>query len=150
MAGKARKSTHGKKASTKALAKRRSAKPAAPKKRVEIDETKHYEVAEIGPIYMEWVKRVDPFQDVLEENNKGDDCKWSAEPQTIFEGHMKKSVKEALEKKVVWPWVMKEDSEAAITQKKKILKSKGFKEWKNPKAKGRETNWTMRYAVDAK
>jgi len=177
MAGKARKSTHKKKASTNALARRRSAKPAAPKKRVEIDETKHYEVAEIGPVYIEWgkkkiknakgkivkeyylkkeskhriwVKWVDPFQDVLEDDNKGDDCKWSAEPQTVFEGHMKKSIKEALEKKVVWPWVTKEDSEAAAAQKKKLLKSKGFKEWKNAKAKGRETNWTMRYAVDAK
>ena len=39
MAGKARKSTHKKKASTNALARRRSSKPAAPKKRVEIDET---------------------------------------------------------------------------------------------------------------
>ena len=39
MAGKAKKSTHIKKASSKALEKRRSAKPAAPKKRVEIDET---------------------------------------------------------------------------------------------------------------
>ena len=39
MAGKAKKSTHKKKASTKALDRRRSAKPAAPKKRVEIDET---------------------------------------------------------------------------------------------------------------
>ena len=63
---------------------------------------------------------------------------------------MQKSIKEALKKKVVWPWVTKEDSEAVATQKKKILKSKGFKEWKDPKAKGRETNWTMRYAVDAK
>ena len=121
MAGKARKSTHKKKASTNALVRRRSSKPAAPKKRVEIDETvsnlliyetisivvaaytninikKHYEVAEIGPIYMEWgkkkiknargkivkeyylkkeskhriwVKWVDPFQDVLEANNEG-------------------------------------------------------------------------------
>ena len=79
-----------------------------------------------------------------------DDCKWSAEPQTVFEGHMKKTIKEALEKKVVWPWVTKEDSEAAAAQKKKLLKSKGFKEWKNAKAKGRETNWTMRYAVDVK
>ena len=39
MAGKARKSTHKKKASTNAFARRRSSKPAAPKKRVEIDET---------------------------------------------------------------------------------------------------------------
>ena len=63
---------------------------------------------------------------------------------------MKKQIKDALEKKVVWPWVTKDDSEAAATQKKKILKSNGFKEWKNSKAKSRETNWTMRYAVDAK
>ena len=60
-------------------------------------------------------------------------------------------VKEALEKKVVWPWVTKEDSEAAANQKKNILKSKSFKEWKNPKAKGKKANdWTLRYAVDAK
>jgi len=178
MAGKARKSTKLKKASTKALARRSSSKTAAPKKRVDIDETKHYEVAEIGPIYLEWgkkkirnskgklvkeyylkkdskhriwVKWIDPFQDVLEDDNKGDDCKWSAEPQTVFESHMKKMVKEALEKKVVWPWVMKEDSEATANQKKNILKSKSFKEWKNPKAKGVKANdWTLRYAVDAK
>merc|ERR1719447_163716 len=53
-----------------------------------------------------WVKWIDPFQDVLEDDNDlGTDCKWSAEPQSIFEGNMKKMVKEALEKKVVWPWV---------------------------------------------
>ena len=39
MAGKARKSTKAKKASTKALARRSSSKTVAPKKRVEIDET---------------------------------------------------------------------------------------------------------------
>lgn len=39
MAGKARKSTKLKKASTKALARRSSSKTAAPKKRVDIDET---------------------------------------------------------------------------------------------------------------
>ena len=39
MVGKAKKSTHGKKASSKALAKRRSSKAPAQKKRVEIDET---------------------------------------------------------------------------------------------------------------
>jgi len=100
MAGKARKSTHAKKASAKALATRRSAGKSSTttKKRVEIDETKHYEVAEVGPIYLEWgkkrtknskgkpvkeyylkkdskhriwVKWVDPFQDVLEDNNHG-------------------------------------------------------------------------------
>ena len=38
MVGKAKKSTHGKKAGAKALAKRRSAKAPAPKKRVEIGE----------------------------------------------------------------------------------------------------------------
>merc|ERR1712063_163048 len=45
-----------------------------------------------------WVKWIDPFQDVLEDDNDGAECKWSAEPQSIFEGHMKKMVKEALEK----------------------------------------------------
>jgi len=176
MVGKAKKSTHGKKASTKALSKRRSAKPPASKKRVEIDETKHYEVAQIGPVYLEWgkkktknakgkivkeyylkkdtkhriwVKWVDPFQDVLEEDNGGDDCKWSAEPQAIFEGHMKKMVKEALEKKVVWPWIAPNDADA--DRRKKILKSTGFKEWVNPKAKGAAANkWTLRYALEAK
>ena len=39
MVGKAKKSTHGKKAGAKALAKRRASKAPAPKKRVEIDET---------------------------------------------------------------------------------------------------------------
>ena len=38
MVGKAKKSTHGKKANAKALAKRRTSKAPAPKKRVEIDE----------------------------------------------------------------------------------------------------------------
>merc|ERR1712131_113970 len=58
MAGKARKSTHSKKASSKVLASRSKSKPAAPKKRVEINENKHYDVAEIGPVYLEWGKRV--------------------------------------------------------------------------------------------
>ena len=38
MVGKAKKSTHGKKANAKALAKRRTSKAPAPKKRVEIEE----------------------------------------------------------------------------------------------------------------
>lgn len=174
MAGKARKSTHAKKASAKALATRRSAGKTAPKKRVDIDETKHYEVAEIGPVYLEWgkkriknargkvvkeyylkkdskhriwVKWADPFQDVLEDDNKGDECKWSAEPQSIFEGPMKKMVKEALEKKVVWPWVDLKDEDSS--NRKNILKSKGFKEWRNPKAKNAKKNdWVLRYAIE--
>jgi len=177
MVGKAKKSTHGKKASSKALAKRRSSKAPVQKKRVEIDETKHYDIAEIGPVYLEWgkkktknakgkivkeyylkkeskhriwVKWVDPFQDVLEEDNDlGTDCKWSAEPQTIFEGNMKKMVKEALEKKVVWPWVAPNEDDSS--RRKNILKSSGFKEWKNPKAKSAaENKWKLRYAIEAK
>jgi len=174
MAGKARKSTHAKKASQKVLAKRSSKSPA-PKKRVEISETKHYEVAQVGPVYLEWgkkkiknargkivkeyylkkdtkhriwVKWIDPFQDVLEEDNNGDECKWSAEPQSVFEGPMKKMVKEALEKKVVWPWIGQNDDDA--TSRKNTLKAAAFKEWTNPRAKGAATKWTLRYAVEAK
>merc|ERR1712063_117075 len=172
MAGKARKSTHSKKASSKVLASRSKSKPAAPKKHVEINENKHYDVAEIGPVYLEWgkkkiknargkivkeyylkkdskhriwVKWIDPFQDVLEDDNDGAECKWSAEPQSIFEGNMKKMVKEALEKKVVWPWVAPDEDESA--KRKNLLKSKGFKEWTNPKAKGPQKKWTMRYGI---
>lgn len=179
MAGKAKKSTHGKKASNKILAKRRSVgSTQAKKKVVEINETKHYDVAQIGPVYLEWgkkktkndkgkiireyylkkeskhriwVKWTDPFQDSMEidDNKEGDECKWSAEPQTIFEGHMKKMVKEALEKKVVWPWIA--PSEDDSNRRKAILKSSGFKEWKNPNAKGKRANqWELRYPVDAK
>ena len=77
------------------------------------------------------------------------ECKWSAEPQSVFEGkHMKQLVKEALEKKVVWPWVEPDDDDA--DQRKTILKSKGFKEWKNAKAKSKANKWIMRYAIDPK
>jgi len=176
MAGKARKSTHGKKASSKALAKRRTSKPPKKQKRIEIEETKHYEISAVGPIYLEWgkkrtknakgklvkehylkkdskhriwVKWADPFQDNLEDDNEGDECKWSAEPQGVFEGkHMKQLVKEALEKKVVWPWIAPADEDA--DQRKSILKSSGFKEWKNPKASGKKLNWQLRYAIDPK
>jgi len=175
MAGKARKSTHSKKASSKVLASRSKSKPAAPKKHVEINETKHYDVAEIGPVYLVWgtkkiknargkivkeyylkkdskhliwVKWIDPFQDVLEDDNDGAECKWSAEPQSIFEGHMKKMVKEALEKKVVWPWIDRGDEDA--DKRKSVLKSCGFKEWTNPRAKGSANRWKLRYAIEAK
>jgi len=174
MAGKARKSTHSKKASSKVLASRSKSKPAAPKKHVEINETKHYDVAEIGPVYLVWGKRVrvtkrgslnsrrqvakeyylkkdskhriwvkwiDPFQDVLEDDNDGAECKWSAEPQSIFEGHMKKMVKEALEKKVVWPWIDRGDEDA--DKRKSVLKSCGYTEWKNPE----NGEWKLRYAL---
>ena len=77
-----------------------------------------------------------------------DECKWSAEPQSIFEGHMKKMVREALEKKVVWPWIAPNEDEAE--KRKQVLKSQGFKEWKNPKAKGNSNKWTLRYAIEAK
>ena len=77
-----------------------------------------------------------------------DECKWSAEPQSIFEGHMKKMVREALEKKVVWPWIAPNEDEAA--KRKQVLKSQGFKEWKDPKAKGNSNEWTLRYAIEAK
>ena len=77
------------------------------------------------------------------------DCKWSAEPQTIFEGNMKKMVKEALEKKVVWPWVAPNEDDSS--RRKNILKSSGFKEWKNAKAKSAaENKWKLRYAIEAK
>ena len=61
---------------------------------------------------------------------------------------MKSLVKEALEKKVVWPWVEPDDDDA--DQRKTILKSKGFKEWKNAKAKSKANKWIMRYAIDPK
>ena len=61
---------------------------------------------------------------------------------------MKKMVKEALEKKVVWPWIAPDDDDA--NKRKAVLKSSGFKEWTNPKAKGKETKWTLRYALEAK
>merc|ERR1712096_407472 len=100
---------------------------STPKKVVEIDETKHYEISEVGPIYLEWgkkrtknakgklvkehyikkdskhrvwVKWVNPFEDLLERDNElSGECIWSAEPQNVFEGkHMKQMVNEALEK----------------------------------------------------
>ena len=61
---------------------------------------------------------------------------------------MKKAVKEAIEKKVVWPWVAPNDEEA--TKRRAILKLKGFKEWVNPKAKGSANRWKVRYAIDPK
>ena len=78
------------------------------------------------------------------------ECKWSAEPQGVFEGkHMKQMVKEALEKKVVWPWIGTKDEDA--DQRKTMLKSSGFKEWKNPKTKaGKKHEWKMRFSVDPK
>jgi len=174
MAGKARKSTHTKKASSKVLARRSTTKTKT--KRVEIVEDKHYDIAAVGPVYLEWgkkrtknakgklvkehyikkdskhriwVKWADPFQDILEDDNAGDECKWSAEPQSVFEGkHMKQLVKDALEKKVVWPWIEPGDDD--VDQRKTILKSQGFKEWKNAKAKGKANKWIMRYGIDPK
>ena len=62
---------------------------------------------------------------------------------------MKQMVKEALEKKVVWPWVAPKDEDA--DQRKTMLKSSGFKEWKNPKTKaGKKHEWKMRFSVDPK
>ena len=57
-------------------------------------------------------------------------------------------VKEALEKKVVWPWVAPNEDESA--KRKNLLKSKGFKEWTNPKAKGPQKKWTIRYGIEPK
>ena len=62
---------------------------------------------------------------------------------------MKKMVKEALEKKVVWPWVAPNEDDSS--RRKNILKSSGFKEWKNAKAKSAaENKWKLRYAIEAK
>ena len=62
---------------------------------------------------------------------------------------MKKLVKEALEKKVVWPWVANSEDDAS--RRKSILKSNGFKEWKNPKAtKSSDGKWKLRYPIEAK
>merc|ERR1712176_495138 len=69
------------------------------------------------------------------------------EPQSVFEGGTKKLIKDVLEKKVVWPWIEPGGEDAE--RRKTILKSKGFKEWKNPNAKGK-TKWQMRYAIAAK
>ena len=86
---------------------------------------------------------------IFSKNYFSTDCKWSAEPQTIFEGNMKKMVKEALEKKVVWPWVAPNEDDSS--RRKNILKSSGFKEWKNAKAKSAaENKWKLRYAIEAK
>ena len=61
---------------------------------------------------------------------------------------MKKMVKEALEKKVVWPWVAPTEDDS--NRRKTILKSNGFKEWKNPKAKSSDGKWKLRYPIEAK
>merc|ERR1712137_1502226 len=58
-----------------------------------------------------------------------------------FEGHMKKMVKEALEKKVVWPWIDRGDEDA--DKRKSVLKSCGYTEWKNPE----NGEWKLRYAL---
>jgi len=171
MAGKAKKSSKAKKV-TKSAVHRRS----KPKKTVEIIETKHYEISEVGPIYLEWgkkrtknakgklvkehyikkdskhrvwVKWVNPFEDSLEtDNDLSGECKWSAEPQSVFEGkYMKQLVKEALEKKVVWPWITTKDEDS--DQRKTMLKSSGFKEWKKSKA-GKKNDWNMRFGIDPK
>ena len=58
-------------------------------------------------------------------------------------------VKEVLEKKVVWPWVAPNEDDS--NRRRKILKSCGFKEWKDPKAKSAADNkWKLRYALEAK
>ena len=58
-------------------------------------------------------------------------------------------VKEALEKKVVWPWITTKDEDS--DQRKTMLKSSGFKEWKNPKAKkGRQPDWNVRFGIEPK
>jgi len=171
MAGRARKSTKSKASSRGALARRSTGTPKKPK-RVEIDADKQYEVAEIGPVRLSWAKRktknskgkivtehyikkdskhriwvkwIDPFADKLEDNNDtGNDCKWSAELQSVFEGsHMKAMVKECLQKKVVWPWIPEDGSQ------KDQLKSNGYKEWKQKNAKkGRQPQWSVRYDLE--
>ena len=78
------------------------------------------------------MKWADEFNDQYEKGNSH--SKWSAESQDKFEGSgMKKIVQEALERKVVWPWpkIGDEGSESML----KILKTNGYKEWKNPKEK---------------
>merc|ERR1712176_104564 len=129
MAGKARKSTKIKKASSSALARRQKAAPAK-KKRVEIDETKHYAISEIGPICLEWGKK-------RVKNNKG---------KVVKEYYLKKNPKHRIWVKWEEPFQDRlEDAE----RRKTILKSNGFKEWKDPNAKGK-TKWQMRYAIAAK
>ena len=61
---------------------------------------------------------------------------------------MKKMVREALEKKVVWPWIAPNEDEA--NKRKQVLKSQGFREWTNPKAKGNTNKWQLRYPIEAK
>ena len=60
---------------------------------------------------------------------------------------MKQMVKEALEKKVVWPWITTKDEDS--DQRKTMLKSSGFKEWKKSKA-GKKNDWNMRFGIDPK
>ena len=85
------------------------------------------------------MKWADEFNDQYEKGNSH--SKWSAESQDKFEGSgMKKIVQEALERKVVWPWpkIGDEGSESML----KILKTNGYKEWKNPKEK-KDEKWRL-------
>lgn len=132
----------------------------------EHDPDKTYEISEIGPIYLDWGKRrvknsrgkivrehylkkdskhriwvkwADEFNDQYEKGNTN--SRWSAESLDQFEGSgMKKIAQETLERKVVWPWpkIGDEGAESML----KILKTNGYKEWKNPKEK-KDEKWRL-------
>jgi len=171
--GRARKSTH-KKPTKSAATKKAKTVPGAPKEHavVQIDNKKKYEISAIGPVHLAWgkkrvknskgkivkeyyikkdtkhliwVKWSEPFED---DHEKKDEywTKWSAEPQEVFEGsHMKAAVKEVLEKKVIWPWVRAEDE--LSEDRRKILKGKGYKEWKDTK-KTNDKRWHLKMALE--
>merc|ERR1712168_370522 len=170
--GTARKSTH-----SKAKRIEKSARPVVK----EIDETAHYEIEKIGPVHLKWGKRSmknskgkmvkkwyidktrskhliwvewrEPFED---KDEKDDDFQtmWSAEDQkTLNENKSNQiDVEKALNSKVVWPWVKKEDE--GYEERRDLLKKGGYKEWKptsktNGKTSG-QSKWKIKFPIEPK
>merc|ERR1719153_1718506 len=105
-----------------------------------------YEIAEIGPIYVEWrksQKRNDKgkivWQLQLKEDSEhciwvkwvsaGEET-WTAEPQSCFGPEMDDDIQKVLKQKIAWPWPQKDED--------------GYKKQSDPKKK---STWALEGAL---
>lgn len=91
---------------------------------------------------MIWVKWKEAFNDEEEKSRKYKTY-WSAEPQKLLleNEHNKRDVEKAINDKIVWPWPRNTESDYA--QKQMTLLQNGYRRWKDPVKKNKETDWRI-------
>jgi len=160
MSGLARKSTHAKGGKKRrAVVENVDTHLKEPVGVVGEPSEQEYEIAQLGPIYVEWKKskkrnekgKIVPDFSLKNESEHriwvkwvgaGEES-WTAEPQSCFGPEMDQDIQKVLREKIAWPWPQKD--EEGYEQMKTYLLTNGYKKQSDPKLK---KTWALEGALN--